>query len=1012
MVSAFHGKQIVSQGIHTMKAYDYATIAAMNSATGFTSEDIGKVAQVAADGSFWILANTSPFWIEFSTAGQTLQKVLSIGNETDGYDIVVSSGDSILFGANPAISAVIGLSNNTGIYFKDFAGATDINLIRSDGLNNVLISSADGYNIFLGTVQWQANPGLGSSQDGYVPVWVNADGLVKWKPNQPIITLSGDVSGLSNANTVDKLKNIPLSIPAHGAAQDGYVLTFVNGSSDLELKPTGLATLTLAGDVTGLYSANTVAKIHGAPVTTIGASNTLLGTTDGVNLTYFHINLASSQVTGVLPIGNQANQNMVGDVSGTTGANTVDKIKGKSLATSVGTVGAAQDGYALIWNNSATAWTPTQISGSSTLVIAGDVTGTLAATTVVKLQNRNLSSSAPTDGCAIIYNSGASTWTVDGSHFLDLAGQYLKFGGGSAASGSIRLPNLSFINWRNVAGTADVTAVQIDNGDNLVLGDRNNATAVYLDAKTGGSQVLRVNGTTEYTFNASNALFSTNNLITDGYIAVTSTGMSAQGSIRSKASPGNLGYWFRNNAGSADICALFSGTDDVTYVGDGNNTVGVSLRSGSGGFAQIIINSSTEYNFNSTRADFRDNHLSFGLAGTQATDGYINFTQNAGRLISAENYDATGTQNILSISGSGTFSDLHIGDDGSKGTNSTYLQAKAQVVASISAVQIANFGAGGLTMFPSSNPATSGVIRLTNNTGMWSRNASNTNNINLITSDASDHIVIGIGSGSSTNYYNTATAGSHIFQVNAVDEYTFNATNALFSTNNIITDGYIALSTTAPATSGAIRLANAASIVGRNSLNNADYPLIFAGSDNYVTIGDSNNGGIKLNSAVGNQIKFQHNSSDSYVFSNSQADFKANNIITTGFMSVGGSTPAASGAIRLPNNTTINARNAANSADVNVIQCTGSNNIIVGDITNPPELSLECTTDIGFYIGSSTRRAQMDTAKMDFKTLYLAMQQQSEPAAPAAGWVIYVRNADGKLCARASTGTIVVLGTP
>lgn len=34
------------------------------------------------------------------------------------------------------------------------------------------------------------------------------------------------------------------------------------------------------------------------------------------------------------------------------------------------------------------------------------------------------------------------------------------------------------------------------------------------------------------------------------------------------------------------------------------------------------------------------------------------------------------------------------------------------------------------------------------------------------------------------------------------------------------------------------------------------------------------------------------------------------------------------------------------------------------------------------------------------------------PANPASGWVIYCDTSDGKLKAKASTGTIVVLGTP
>src|SRR5882672_1378970 len=48
--------------------------------------------------------------------------------------------------------------------------------------------------------------------------------------------------------------------------------------------------------------------------------------------------------------------------------------------------------------------------GGSCTTLGGDVTGTCAANTVVKLQNRALASTAPSDGQAIVWDSVGTTW--------------------------------------------------------------------------------------------------------------------------------------------------------------------------------------------------------------------------------------------------------------------------------------------------------------------------------------------------------------------------------------------------------------------------------------------------------------------------------------------------------------------------------------------------------------------------------------------------------------------------
>ena len=56
-----------AQGVHTIIAYVYADVTERTSATGFTVEDIGKVAKQLSDGSKWMLDSIAPsiVWTSF-----------------------------------------------------------------------------------------------------------------------------------------------------------------------------------------------------------------------------------------------------------------------------------------------------------------------------------------------------------------------------------------------------------------------------------------------------------------------------------------------------------------------------------------------------------------------------------------------------------------------------------------------------------------------------------------------------------------------------------------------------------------------------------------------------------------------------------------------------------------------------------------------------------------------------------------------------------------------------------
>lgn len=126
------------------------------------------------------------------------------------------------------------------------------------------------------------------------------------------------------------------------------------------------------------------------------------------------------------------------------------------------------------------------------------------------------------------------------------------------------------------------------------------------------------------------------------------------------------------------------------------------------------------------------------------------------------------------------------------------------------------------------------------------------------------------------------------FQIDSSGNLTYAATGTLVTLNAVS----LAVGTT-PATTGQIRIPNNQAINARNAANSSNLNLIFADGSNQVNVGVN-------------------------------AIFD-----TSGNLSIG-TTPATSGVLRIPNNTSINSRNAANTSNLNLIFADASNNVNVG----------------------------------------------------------------------------------
>lgn len=67
-MAALHSKQTTVEGIHTSVALIYANQAARLAAGSFVSADVGKIAWQQSDNTYWMLASTSPSWVELTAS--------------------------------------------------------------------------------------------------------------------------------------------------------------------------------------------------------------------------------------------------------------------------------------------------------------------------------------------------------------------------------------------------------------------------------------------------------------------------------------------------------------------------------------------------------------------------------------------------------------------------------------------------------------------------------------------------------------------------------------------------------------------------------------------------------------------------------------------------------------------------------------------------------------------------------------------------------------------------------
>ncbi len=224
--------------------------------------------------------------------------------------------------------------------------------------------------------------------------------------NEEIIKASapfaGDVTGTYDNNTVAKINNKVLDF---GALADTKVLSYDAGSDTFVAKTVGELDIDdvnqntdFAGDITGKYNTTTVSSIQSKTVdiTGIAADHALVY--DGV-----------SDYKSVKVI--KASEGFAGDVTGTYDNNTVAKINNKVLD-----FGALADTKVLSYDAGSDTFIAKTVGEldvddvNQNTDFAGDVTGTYNTITVGKIQGKSVTANAPTDEEVLSWDAGSNEW--------------------------------------------------------------------------------------------------------------------------------------------------------------------------------------------------------------------------------------------------------------------------------------------------------------------------------------------------------------------------------------------------------------------------------------------------------------------------------------------------------------------------------------------------------------------------------------------------------------------------
>jgi hypothetical protein len=298
-----------------------------------------------------------------------------------------------------------------------------------------------------------------------------------------------------------------------------------------------------------------------------------------------------------------------GDLGGTLTAATVTGIQNRTVAST-----APANGQALVWNSGNSTWQPGTVSGSGAVssvfgrsgavtaqtgdynfgqisgtigssqfpAAGGDLSGYVSTATVTGLQNRAVANLAPSNGQALVWNSGASAWqpgAVSGSGVVSSVfgrtgsvtaqtGDY-GFGQISGTVASNQMPSAG----GDLSGTLTAATVKAIQGQPVSSLYPSNGQALVWNSPAGAWQAANVSG--------SGGGASMANQLGDLAAVRTSSTVLSIGTGCTPASPCNVRFGYQvysvTNSATASISGSGIGTAYIYLTSSGVLMVGHNL---------------------------------------------------------------------------------------------------------------------------------------------------------------------------------------------------------------------------------------------------------------------------------------------------------------------------------------------------------------------------------------------------------------------------------------------------
>lgn len=229
--------------------------------------------------------------------------------------------------------------------------------------------------------------------------------------------------------------------------------------------------------------------------------------------------------------------------------------------------------------------------------------------------------------------------------------------------------------------------------------------------------------------------------------------------------------------------------------------------------------------------------------------------------------------------------------------------------------------------------AASGDIRGHNTLVVAARNNANNADVDLLQKTSADLVIIGDSTDASGVEFKTKTGSVFTWDIAGTDEVTLSATTLALGSNNVTLTGNIQQGSSV-ATTGDYRVGASWSLIGLNETLSSDRDVLTYNTGT-VTLGGSTADTSVVRGTSSAIINI--NGTARLSFDSTSADFGTTVIKQ-------GSTPSSTGDLRTKSAWVLAARNNANNADVDLLQKTSADLVIIGDSTDASGVEIKAKT--------------------------------------------------------------------